>query len=178
MVQCDIFLVVYALLCANLVHRDQPRFALLLSALSCYCALPCHCSAYAMLCVAAPAPQLAAMFVTAGSRDEADKLAAGLIKSKLAACVNIMPQIESIYEWDGKIERSQEFLLMIKVSGYFMTCQSIDLVKSPSLKILSLFPVVFKAKNFLTLYSGFYCHLYAAYPILSLVCGYLLFSLL
>lgn len=44
----------------------------------------------------------------------AERIAARIINAKLAACVNIVPGIESVYEWQGKIERSQELLLIIK----------------------------------------------------------------
>ncbi len=54
---------------------------------------------------------------TAGSEDEARKLARHLVEHHLAACVNIVPQIESIYRWQGKLESSQEWLLLIKTSA-------------------------------------------------------------
>jgi periplasmic divalent cation tolerance protein len=54
---------------------------------------------------------------TAGSEDEARKIAQHLIERQLAACVNIVPQIESVYRWQGKIESSQEWLLVIKTSA-------------------------------------------------------------
>jgi periplasmic divalent cation tolerance protein len=53
---------------------------------------------------------------TAGSEDEARKIARHLVDHHLAACVNIVPQIESIYRWQGKVESSQEWLLLIKTS--------------------------------------------------------------
>jgi periplasmic divalent cation tolerance protein len=54
---------------------------------------------------------------TAGSEDEARKLARHLVEQRLAACVNIVPRIESIYRWQGKLESSQEWLLLIKTSA-------------------------------------------------------------
>ncbi|MGA2345367.1 MAG: divalent-cation tolerance protein CutA [Candidatus Sulfotelmatobacter sp.] len=54
---------------------------------------------------------------TAGSEDEARKLARHLVEHQLAACVNIVPQIESIYRWQGKVESSREWLLLIKTSA-------------------------------------------------------------
>jgi len=54
---------------------------------------------------------------TAGSEDEARKIAHYLVEHRLAACVNIVPQIESIYRWQGKIESSREWLLLIKSSS-------------------------------------------------------------
>ena len=44
----------------------------------------------------------------------ADMLARALITRKLAACVNILPGIRSIYAWQGEIETAQEHLLLIK----------------------------------------------------------------
>ena len=54
---------------------------------------------------------------TAGSEDEARKIARHLVEHQLAACVNIAPQIESIYRWQGKVESSQEWLLLIKTTA-------------------------------------------------------------
>lgn len=54
---------------------------------------------------------------TAGSEDEARKIAHHLIERQLAACVNIVPQIESIYRWQGKVESSREWLLVIKTTA-------------------------------------------------------------
>ncbi len=53
---------------------------------------------------------------TAASEDEARKIAHHLIEQRLAACVNIVPRIESIYRWKEKVESSQEFLLLVKTS--------------------------------------------------------------
>lgn len=53
---------------------------------------------------------------TASSDDEARKIARHLVEHKLAACVNIVPQIESIYRWQGKVESSREWLLLIKTT--------------------------------------------------------------
>jgi len=54
---------------------------------------------------------------TAGSEDEARSLARHLVEHQLAACVNIIPRIESIYRWQGKVESSQEWLLLIKTTA-------------------------------------------------------------
>jgi periplasmic divalent cation tolerance protein len=51
---------------------------------------------------------------TAGSEDEARKIAQHLVEHQLAACVNIIPHVESIYRWQGKMESSREWLLLIK----------------------------------------------------------------
>lgn len=54
---------------------------------------------------------------TAGSEDEARKIAHHLVEQRLAACVNIIPGIESVYRWEGKIESNREYLLLIKTSS-------------------------------------------------------------
>lgn len=54
---------------------------------------------------------------TAGSEDEARKIAHHLIEQQLAACVNIVPRIESVYRWQGKVESNREYLLLIKTSS-------------------------------------------------------------
>ena len=53
---------------------------------------------------------------TAGSRDEAESIAESLVEQGLAACVNLVPGLTSIYRWQGSIERSDEILLIIKTT--------------------------------------------------------------
>ncbi|TRY58452.1 hypothetical protein DNTS_002072 [Danionella cerebrum] len=55
-----------------------------------------------------------AAFVTCPNDTVAKEIARGIVQKKLAACVNIIPQITSVYEWKGKIEEDSEVLLMIK----------------------------------------------------------------
>lgn len=54
------------------------------------------------------------VFVTASSTQEAEKIASGLLKEKLTACVNIIEKAHSHFWWQGKIDRAQEALLIIK----------------------------------------------------------------
>lgn len=56
------------------------------------------------------------VLMTAGSREEAARLAEMLVIGHLAACVQIMPEMESIYHWKGKVERDAEFLLLAKTT--------------------------------------------------------------
>jgi periplasmic divalent cation tolerance protein len=53
---------------------------------------------------------------TAGSEAEAGKIAHALVERRLAACVNILPKIKSVYRWQEKIEESEEWLLVIKTT--------------------------------------------------------------
>ena len=57
------------------------------------------------------------VLTTAGSQEEARKIAHTLVEQRLAACVNIVPRIESIYRWQGKVESAAEWLLLVKTTG-------------------------------------------------------------
>ena len=54
------------------------------------------------------------ILTTASTKIEADQIANKLVQEKLAACVNIIPNIKSIYRWKDKISTDSEFLLIIK----------------------------------------------------------------
>jgi periplasmic divalent cation tolerance protein len=54
------------------------------------------------------------IFITAGSKEMADKLSRGLVENKLAFCVNTVPGIQSTYHWEGKIHVDEEILLIVK----------------------------------------------------------------
>jgi len=54
------------------------------------------------------------VLTTAGSTDQAKKIAQALVERRLAACVNIVPRIESVYRWKDQIETAEEWLLLIK----------------------------------------------------------------
>jgi periplasmic divalent cation tolerance protein len=57
---------------------------------------------------------LAVVFVTASNREEADKITSVLLEQRKAACVNILPQVDSRFCWQGKIDTANEVLLIIK----------------------------------------------------------------
>ena len=54
------------------------------------------------------------IFITAGSKEEADKISRGLVESKLAFCVSTLPKVQSTYYWEDKIHVDEEFLLIVK----------------------------------------------------------------
>ncbi len=55
-------------------------------------------------------------YVTCASEKEAEKIARVLLEKRLIACANIAPGIKSLYWWKGKVEKSQETLLLLKTT--------------------------------------------------------------
>jgi periplasmic divalent cation tolerance protein len=56
------------------------------------------------------------VFMTAANGEEATRLADMLVGAHLAACVQILPEMESVYRWQGRIERQSEVLLLAKTT--------------------------------------------------------------
>ena len=56
------------------------------------------------------------VLVTALNEDEARRIANGLVEERLAACVNIVGAIESVYRWEGQVRTDRETLLIIKTT--------------------------------------------------------------
>jgi len=54
---------------------------------------------------------------TAASIEEAKKIAHAVVDRRLAACVNIVPKIMSVYRWEGKVEEAEEYVLLIKTTA-------------------------------------------------------------
>jgi len=59
------------------------------------------------------------IYSTTGSREEAQKIGNYLVENKIAACVNIIPNVESIYNWQNELHQDSEFLLIIKTDAKF-----------------------------------------------------------
>ena len=56
------------------------------------------------------------VLTTASSKEEARKIGRALVERLLAACVNVVPGVGSIYRWEGEIEEAEEWLLIIKTT--------------------------------------------------------------
>ena len=54
------------------------------------------------------------VFITTPNLTEAESLAEKVVEAKLAACVQILPEISSVYVWEGKLQKTNEHLLLIK----------------------------------------------------------------
>ena len=68
------------------------------------------------------------VLVTAGSEEEAGKIARMLLEERKAACVNIVPAVDSVFWWQGKIESGRESLMIIKTETSLLD-EVIKLVK-------------------------------------------------
>lgn len=56
------------------------------------------------------------VLTTVANGEAAEKLAGELVERRLAACVNIVGPIRSVYRWKGKVEREEEYLLLVKTT--------------------------------------------------------------
>ena len=54
------------------------------------------------------------IFCTCPDKKTAESIARQLVEAQLAACINILPSVTSVYQWQGEIETAQEHLLLIK----------------------------------------------------------------
>jgi hypothetical protein len=55
------------------------------------------------------------VLVTTESSEQAQAIAQAVVQAQLAACVNILPGVTSVYSWKGEIERAQEHLLIVRM---------------------------------------------------------------
>ncbi|MEE8342089.1 MAG: divalent-cation tolerance protein CutA [Candidatus Neomarinimicrobiota bacterium] len=58
------------------------------------------------------------ILTTVSSNNEGETIASQLVENNLAACVNILPQMTSIYRWENMINKDDEFLLIVKTAEY------------------------------------------------------------
>ena len=56
-------------------------------------------------------------FCTCPDADSAERIAPALVAERLAACVNLLPGLRSVYRWQGKLEAAAEVLLLVKTSA-------------------------------------------------------------
>lgn len=54
------------------------------------------------------------LLCTCANEEEGSRIASALVEAGLAACVNLLPGVRSIYRWQGKVEKAEEVLLLIK----------------------------------------------------------------
>jgi periplasmic divalent cation tolerance protein len=88
---------------------------------------------------------------TAANEEEAERIARRLVEEKLAACVNVVPGVQSFYRWEGKIERSGEWLLVIKSSreNFERVRTALEKMHSYDVPEVVALPIVDGSKNYL-----------------------------
>jgi periplasmic divalent cation tolerance protein len=88
---------------------------------------------------------------TCASEEEAGRLALSLVEQHLAACVNVVSGIQSYYRWQGNIEQSGEFLLVIKSSRarFMELCAALEKAHSYEVPEVIALPVMDGAPNYL-----------------------------
>lgn len=64
-----------------------------------------------------PPPRYRLILSTCPNRRVAQRIASTLVEEKLAACVNLLPVLQSVYRWKGKVESAREVLMLIKARG-------------------------------------------------------------
>jgi periplasmic divalent cation tolerance protein len=74
-------------------------------------------------------PGYLVVFITTSSYEEARKIADKLVDRKKAACVNIVPRVNSLFRWKGKIEEAEESLMVVKTRAELFT-DVVSVVKS------------------------------------------------
>ena len=63
---------------------------------------------------------LIVILITAGNAEEAEKISKTLVKRRLAACVNVIPEVSSQFWWQDKLETAKESLLIVKTKGVLL----------------------------------------------------------
>jgi len=69
------------------------------------------------------------VLITTSSEEEAQKIAESLVNHKKAACVNIVPRVDSLFWWEGKLESARESLLVVKTKASLFPA-IVEIVKS------------------------------------------------
>jgi periplasmic divalent cation tolerance protein len=91
------------------------------------------------------------IYSTVDTIETAKTIARFLVKEKLVACVHIIPKIESIYRWQGKIEETNEYVLLVKTSerNVQKTIQKIRSLHPYKIPEIIVFPPVGGLKEYI-----------------------------
>lgn len=99
---------------------------------------------------------VAVIYSTINKIEDARRIASTLVEEKLVACVNIIPKIESIYRWKGKVENEEEIVLIMKTvdSNVKKTIQRIKQLHNYELPDIIVLPIVGGLKDYLDYISN------------------------
>ena len=97
------------------------------------------------------ARQCRIVLVTCGSIAEARRIGRNVVEKKLAACANIVPGVESIYKWKGKVERAREVLVVIKTTANRLPELEREVTRTHSYDVpeFIVLPIVAGSRNYL-----------------------------
>ena len=88
---------------------------------------------------------------TVPDRESGERIAQALVEEKLAACVNLLPGVSSTYRWQGKVEKAEECLLIIKtgVSRFEPLKQRIKALHPYELPEIIALPIIHGSREYL-----------------------------
>lgn len=98
-----------------------------------------------------PTRQAIVVLVTAASKQEAARIGRVLVKAELAACVNVLPEIRSIFRWEGKVSEEREVLLIVKSRSDLFGRLAAEVKRLHSYQVPEViaFPIVYGAADYL-----------------------------
>lgn len=99
---------------------------------------------------------VAVVYTTIDNVPDARKIANVLVEEQLVACVNIIPKVESVYRWKGKIETDEELVLICKTvdAKVKKTIQRIKQIHSYDLPDIIVLPIIGGLKEYLNYISN------------------------
>ncbi len=91
------------------------------------------------------------IFITTGTGGEAHKIAEMLLTQRKAACVNIVPRVNSLFWWQGKLDSAQESLLIVKTKASLLNeiVTSVREIHSYEIPEIIALPIVGGNQNYL-----------------------------
>lgn len=94
---------------------------------------------------------VAIVYTTIDDLLEARRMAKTLVEEQFVACVNIIPKVESIYKWEGKIENAEEYVLICKTvdKNVKKTIQKIKKLHKYELPAIVVLPIIGGLKDYL-----------------------------
>jgi len=96
------------------------------------------------------------VLVTASSSEEAARLAQALVDERLAACVNVVPGLRSIYRWQERVETADEVLLIVKTARHLLPAAThlVQSLHSSTVPEVIALPIVGGAAPYLDWLAG------------------------
>jgi periplasmic divalent cation tolerance protein len=81
------------------------------------------------------------LYCTAASQDEAEVIADAVVGQRLAACANIIPKMTSVYWWEGKLQRGEEAVLIVKTRADLVPAATAAIKAAGSYTVPCVLPI-------------------------------------